>query len=323
MGKQPSPRNISDSSDRLKKLKKERIYEYKDMSSEPGDRVYIQDSITGRWDGPATVKLHQGNEVNMTNKNSELSVSNMRVRPYDDKVIESKDEKSIEKGDQVNSEGENNIKEGELVKEKTKKGKPKAISTRQSQRIKEARNVKFAETEKEERPLVKDDDSEGIKYFYLTNMMKSSQAFFTSMMESPQMEFDEEENYNIFTAEIPSKHQNILEVIVAKQVAYENYVKLGAFEEIKDVGKKKLEIQWVCSKREKQDGLKVDHKANIVIKGSNYCPRSDNLAKVQGNLKVFLAVAANVGFDVIKFINGHEFKQRSALKKEVIVEPPP
>ena len=95
MGKQPSPRNILDSLDRLKKLKKERIYEYKDMSSEPGERVYIQDSITGRWDGPATVKLHQGNEVNMTNKNSELSVSNMRVRPYDDK--ESKDEKSIKK----------------------------------------------------------------------------------------------------------------------------------------------------------------------------------------------------------------------------------
>ena len=53
---------------------------------------------------------------------------------------------------------------------------------------------------------MKDDDSEGIKYFYLTNMMKSSQAFFTSMMDSPQMEFDKEENYDIFTAEIPTRH---------------------------------------------------------------------------------------------------------------------
>ena len=185
---------------------KERIYKYKDMSYEPGDRVYIQDSITGRWDGPATVKLHQGNEVNMTHKNSELSVSNTRVRPYDDKVIESKDKKSMEEGDQVDSEGENNIQEGEQVEEKTNKEKPKAISPRWSQRIKEARNVKFAETEKEERPLVKDNDSEGIKYFYFTNMMKSSQEFFTSMMESPQMEFDKEENYDIFTAEIPTRH---------------------------------------------------------------------------------------------------------------------
>ena len=109
---------------------KERIYEYKDMSYEPGDRVCIQDSITDRWDRPTTVKLHQVNEVNMTHKNSELSVSNTRVKPYNDKVIESKDEKSIEKGDQVDSERENNIKEGEQVKEKMKKGKPKAISTR-------------------------------------------------------------------------------------------------------------------------------------------------------------------------------------------------
>ena len=162
---------------------KERIYEYKDMSYEPGDRVYIQDSITGRWDGPATVKLHQGNEVNMTHKNSELSVSNTRVRPYNDKVVESEDKKSMEEGDQVKSEEEKNREKGEEVEEEADKGTPKATPLRRSQRIKEARNVKFAETEKEERPLVKDDDSEGIKYLVFTNMMKSSQVFFTRMME--------------------------------------------------------------------------------------------------------------------------------------------
>ena len=43
------------------------------------------------------------------------------------------------------------------------------------------------------------------------------------------MEFDEEENYDIFTAEIPTRHQNIPEVIAAKQVEYKNYVKLRAF----------------------------------------------------------------------------------------------
>ena len=95
---------------------------------------------------------------------------------------------------------------------------PKVTSPRRSQRIKDARNIKFAETEKEERPLVKDDDSEGIKYFYFTNIMKSSQEFFTRMMESPQMEFDEEENYDIFTAQIPTRHQNIPEVIAAKKI---------------------------------------------------------------------------------------------------------
>ena len=38
----------ADSSDRLKRLMKERLYQYKDASYEPGDRVYIQDRISGR-----------------------------------------------------------------------------------------------------------------------------------------------------------------------------------------------------------------------------------------------------------------------------------
>ena len=41
--------------------------------------------------------------------------------------------------------------------------------------------MKFAESEKEERPLVKDNDSEGIKYFYFTNMKKVSQTFFMNI----------------------------------------------------------------------------------------------------------------------------------------------
>ena len=67
-------------------------------------------------------------------------------------------------------------------------------------------------------------------------MIKSSQVFFMSMIELSQMEFDEEENYEIFTTEIPSKQQNTPEVIAAKEIEYENYVKFDAFKEVKDVG---------------------------------------------------------------------------------------
>ena len=81
--------------DRLKRLIKERLYQYKDASYEPGDRVYIQDRISGRWDGLATVKFHQGNEVNVMYKNSELSVSYTRVGLYNDKLIESEDKQSM------------------------------------------------------------------------------------------------------------------------------------------------------------------------------------------------------------------------------------
>ena len=77
--------------------------------------MYIQDRISSRWDGPAKVKFHQGNEVNVMYKNSELSVSNTRVRPYDNKVIESEDKQSKEEEDKVESEGEKNMEEGKKV----------------------------------------------------------------------------------------------------------------------------------------------------------------------------------------------------------------
>ena len=60
----------ADSSDRLKRLMKERLYQYKDTIYEPGDRIYMQDHISGRWDGPAIVKFHQGNDVNVMYKQS-------------------------------------------------------------------------------------------------------------------------------------------------------------------------------------------------------------------------------------------------------------
>ena len=91
------------------------------------------------------------------------------------------------------------------------------------QRVKTAKNVKFvklANTEEEGKLRMKEDDLEGIKYLFFTNMMKSSQVFFRSMMELSQMEFDEEENYEIFATKIPPEQQNTLEVIAAKQIKY-------------------------------------------------------------------------------------------------------
>ena len=104
--------------------------------------------------------------------------------------------------------------------------------------------MKFAKTKKEEKPLVKDDDSDGTKYFYFTNMMKSSQAFFISMMDSPQPEFDEE-HYEIFVTKIPTKHRNTPEVIAAKQAEYENYVKssLAHLKKLKTSAKR----NWRCN----------------------------------------------------------------------------
>ena len=162
--------------------------------------------------------------------------------------------------------------------------------------------------------VMKEDDSEGVKYLFFANMMKSSQE-----------KIDEDEVYEIFATEIPPKEQNTPEVIAAKQVEYDNYVKFDAFEEVKDVGQERLKTRWVCSKKEKQDGLKVNYKARLVVKGfmEQEYPRSDSPTIAKESLKTFFAVAANEGFDIVNLDIRNGYLQGSDLKREVLVEPPP
>ena len=57
----------------------------------------------------------------------------------------------------------------------------------------------------------------------------------------------------------------------------------------------------MCSRKEKQDGLKVDHKARLVVKSflEHDYPRSDSPTIAKESLKIFFAVATNDGFDIV------------------------
>ena len=102
-------------------------------------------------------------------------------------------------------------------------------------------------------------------------------------------------------------------------------MKFDAFKELKDVGQTWLNTRWVCFKKEKQDGLKVDYKARLVVKGfieHDYpTNNSPNIAKE--SLKTFLAIAANEGFDIINLDIRNGYLQGGDLKREVLFEPQP
>ena len=81
----------------------------------------------------------------------------------------------------------------------------------------------------------------------------------------------------------------------------------------------------MCSRKEKQDGLKVDHKARLVVKGfmeHNY-PKSDSPTIAKESLEIFFALAANEGFDIVNLDIRNRYLQGGDLKREVLVEPPP
>ena len=58
--------------------------------------------------------------------------------------------KSTKERDQVKLDEEKKMERGEKTGEEMDRGNPKATHPRRSQRIKDARNVKFAKTKKEE-----------------------------------------------------------------------------------------------------------------------------------------------------------------------------
>ena len=81
----------------------------------------------------------------------------------------------------------------------------------------------------------------------------------------------------------------------------------------------------MCSKKEKQDGLKVDHKARLVVKSfmEHDYPRSDSPTIAKESLKTFLAIAANKGFNINNLDIRNSYLQGGDLKREVLVKPPP
>ena len=56
------------------------------------------------------------------------------------------------------------------------------------------------------------------------------------------------------------------------------WLKYGAYEEVDDKGQEKITTQWVVNPKEKHDGLKVDIKARLCLRGfqEEDKPRSDS-----------------------------------------------
>ena len=367
----------ADSSERLKKLMKERLYHYRDVAYEAGDKVYVQDRITGKWEGLAIVKCHQGSEVKIIKDKSEWAVSNIRVRPFEEEVIDSDDDisnttsnkiKNIstnEKNRDVPDDDEkinptdntnpnkdiNPIKNittketnqdnvptvGENVKVftndkkkilgkvlkidtdgmlmETKEREEKIVKLKDIQKWVPARKVSFDVTcKRDEGNIIREDESEGVNFL-----------FYTREIRNTVIPLDEEEILEVFATEIPTKYQNTPEVIAAKQVEYDNYVKFEAFEEVEDKGQERIKTRWVCSKKEKQDGMKVDYKARLVVKGfmEHEYPRSDSPTIAKESLKLFLAISANEGFELTNLDIKNGYLQGVELAREIFAEPPP
>ena len=128
----------------------------------------------------------------------------------------------------------------------------------------------------------------------------------------------------VFSVEVPVKYHKLPEVLEAKQNEVRNLTDYNTFEEVEDVGQKKIGSRWVISKKESHDGQKKDFKARIVAKGfqEDCKPQADSPTAMKESNKIFLAISANEGFEIQSVDIKAAFLQSKVLDREVYVEPP-
>ena len=127
-----------------------------------------------------------------------------------------------------------------------------------------------------------------------------------------------------YVVEVPVKEHKAPEVLEAKETEVENLKAFDTFEEVLDVGQEKLGTRWVVTRKEVHDGQKKACKARIVAKGFHETvkPQADSPTALRESIKIFLAIAANEGFDLEGVDIRAAFLQSNVLDRDVYLEPP-
>ena len=96
------------------------------------------------------------------------------------------------------------------------------------------------------------------------------------------------------------KYHKLPEVKEAKDKEYLNLKEYETFDKVDDKGQDKIGSRWVITKKEKHDRQKTQYKARLVAKGfqETMKPQSDSPTALRESLKVFLAVSANMDFEI-------------------------
>ena len=71
----------------------------------------------------------------------------------------------------------------------------------------------------------------------------------------------------VLVTEVPRKYHNSPEVIQAKELEFKNFQKFKAFDEVEDVGQRRITSRWVVTQKEEHDGMKSKIKSRLVVRG--------------------------------------------------------
>ena len=149
----------------------------------------------------------------------------------------------------------------------------------------------------------------------LENKMDAEGVFYLTRNSQPK---------EVFAAVIPTSQYKNPEVEGAMQDELNKWVLFDAYEIVKDEGQEAIDTRWNVLKKEGHDGLKMDIKAKLCLRGFKETdkPRSDSPTVDRISNKILYTIAGNEGWGIECIDVTSAFLQGEELDRSLFVIPP-
>ena len=256
-----------------------------------GDEVFFQEKDRKSWIGPVKVFCQKGREIYLFSNGNIRKVPSCKVKPF----------KTVSSFVDIN----NDEKSSESNMDKTD------------------RRISFEDDSNENKSFdlnknksLNFDDSKSLN----SDLQKDTVGTYWMKVENSECS----DELTTYVVEVPVHQHNRQDVKMAKEVELKNLMDYETFEEVADVGQERITSRWVVTTKEVHDGQKTKCKARLVARGfqEEVSPQSDSPTVLRESNKLFTAVAANAGFNIVSIDIRAAFLQSKELKRDVFVVPP-
>ena len=149
----------------------------------------------------------------------------------------------------------------------------------------------------------------------MENEMEAEGVFYLTRNNQPK---------EVFAAVVPTSQYKNPEVEGAMQDELNKWVLFDAYEVVQDEGQEAIDTRWNVLKKEGHDGLKMDIKARLCLRGfkESEKPRSDSPTVDRISNKILYTIAGNEGWAIESIDVTSAFLQGEQLDRCMFVVPP-
>lgn len=340
----------ADSNKRIKEALSARAQQYMDRFYRPGEKVFFLDE-NKTWQGPGVTGETESQSVWIKWHGNIRKVNRIHLRPFDteEDLEELNDDDMLAEDSETEDEAPSEvtaakdvIEGNERFERRPKLGREITFKLKDEEAWREGKvkNVGKKASKDQNNAWITEEDGINIYNFYEEVETWKYKVMFVTDESAESSEEEEEiqipENiHNVFAIEIKPKDYGRPDVQQAMRDELLKFDSFGAYKvvDISEIPKEDLPLiadeilmdtKWVINKKEGHDGLKVDIKARLCLRGFKELatPRKDSPTVSKDTLKTFLTVCANEKFDLENIDVTSAFLQGRDIPRKLYVKPP-